>query len=241
LIVDARSKKEGPMPVIVFASSKGGSGKGTSAVLLTTELVGQGTTATLIDADPNQPVVRWSKKPGQPDGLTVVGGVTEETLLATIEEARHRTTFVIVDLEGSANLMAAQAMSRADLVVIPLQGSELDAVEALKVIKFVKRQEIAYGRPIRFSLLFTRTNPAVRPRTLKAIEREFLDQSIPVFGTALHERDAYRAIFSFGGTLYTLDERLVGGLPAAIRNVREYAAEVVALLKKACESAKVPA
>jgi chromosome partitioning protein len=221
------------MPVVVFASSKGGSGKGTSAVLLTTELVNQGTTATLIDADPNQPVVRWSRKPGLPDGMTVLGGVTEETLLEAIEDARHKTAFVVVDLEGSANLMAAQAMSRADLVVIPLQGSELDAVEALKVIRFIRRQELGYGRKIAFSLLFTRTNPAVRPRTLKAIEKEFLDQGIPVCGTALHERDAYRAIFSFGGTLYTLDERSVGGLPAAIKNVREYAAEIISLLKRA--------
>ena len=55
------------MPTISFASSKGGAGKSTSAVLLATELAQHGTTVTIIDADPNQPVLRWSKKTGKPE------------------------------------------------------------------------------------------------------------------------------------------------------------------------------
>ena len=54
-----------------------------------------------------------------------------------------------------------------------------------------------------------------------------LKQGIPVFGTALHERDAYRAIFSFGGTLSDLKADLVRNIPAAIDNAREFTAEVV--------------
>src|SRR3954447_9317593 len=125
------------MPTISFASSKGGAGKSTSAVLLSTELAARGATVTIIDADPNQPVTRWSKKPGKPEKLTVISGVTEETLIDAIDEAARKTAFVIVDLEGTASLMVAQAMSRADLVIIPTKGSELDAIEAIKVIKFV--------------------------------------------------------------------------------------------------------
>ena len=41
------------MPAIVFASPKGGAGKSTSAVVLATELAGQGAGVTIIDADPN--------------------------------------------------------------------------------------------------------------------------------------------------------------------------------------------
>src|SRR6195952_3201310 len=164
------------MPTISFASSKGGAGKSTSAVLLATELAGRGASVTIIDADPNQPVTRWSRKPGRPDKLNVIGGVTEETLIDTIDEAARKTTFVIIDLEGTATLMVAQAMSRADLVIIPTKGSELDAVEALKVIKFTARQEKVYKRPIPYGVLFTQTNPAVRPRTLRSLEQDMLQQ-----------------------------------------------------------------
>ena len=131
------------MPTISLASSKGGAGKSTTAVVLATELAARGATVTLIDADPNQPVVRWSRKAGKPEGVIVIGGVTEETVSEVIDEAAGQTQFVIVDLEGTASVMVAYAMSRSDLVIIPMQGSELDGVEAAKVIGFIRRQELS--------------------------------------------------------------------------------------------------
>jgi chromosome partitioning protein len=220
------------MPTIAFASSKGGAGKSTAAVLLATELAGRDASVTIIDADPNQPVSRWSRKPGRPDKLTIISSVTEETLIDAIDAAARKTAFVVVDLEGTASLMVAQAMSRADLVVIPTKGSELDAIEAVKVIKFIGRQEKAYNKAIPFAVLFTQTNPAVRPRTLKSLEQDMLQQGIPLFRTALYERDAFRAIFSFGGTLSGLNPNAVGGVPAALNNARQFTAEIVAMLTR---------
>jgi chromosome partitioning protein len=220
------------MPTISFASSKGGAGKSTSAVLLASELASRGASVTIIDADPNQPVSRWSRKPGRPEKLTVISAVTEETLIDAIDDAARKATFVIVDLEGTASLMVAQAVSRADLVIIPTKGSELDAIEAIKVIKFIGRQEKAFNKRIPFAVLFTQTNPAVRPRTLKSLEQDMLAQGIPLFGTALHERDAFRAIFSFGGTLSDLDPSAVGNVPAALNNARQFTAEAIAMLKQ---------
>jgi chromosome partitioning protein len=220
------------MPTISFASSKGGAGKSTSAVLLATELAMRGASVTIIDADPNQPVIRWSKKPGKPKTLTVIGGVTEESLMDTIDNAARKTVFVIVDLEGTASVMVAHAMTRSDLVIIPTKGSELDGVEAAKVIQFIGRQERAYKRKIPFAVLFTQTNPAVRPRTLKSLEADLLSQQIPVLAAALHERDAYRAIFSFGGPLSALNPDLVSNIPGAVRNAREFTAEVVSMLTR---------
>lgn len=219
--------------MITLASPKGGCGKSTAAVILATELAQRGTTVTIIDADPNKPISRWSKKPGRPDALTVLSEVTEDNLIDAIEGASRKTAFVVVDLEGTASLMVAQAMSRADLVIIPTKGSVLDAMEAIKTIKFIKLQERGYKREIPFALLFTQTNPAVRPRTLKSIEAEMREQGIPTFRTSIHERDAYRALFSFGGTLAGLDGSLVRNIPAAMKNARDYVAEVVAKLTPA--------
>ena len=52
-----------------------------------------------------------------------------------IEAAARKTPFVVVDLEGTASMMVAYAISRADLVIIPTQGSQLDAAQAAKAIK----------------------------------------------------------------------------------------------------------
>lgn len=136
------------MPTIVFASPKGGVGKSTAAVLLATELASHGGSVTMIDADPNKPLSQWASLPGKPDKLSVIDSATEESIIDTIEKAALKTTFVIVDLEGTASMMAGYAMSRADLVIIPSQGSNLDATEAVKAIKLVKGQERAFQRRI---------------------------------------------------------------------------------------------
>ncbi len=219
------------MPTIVFASPKGGVGKSTSAMLLATELAARNVAVTTIDADPNKPLSRWAKLPGKPEKLTVVADVTEDSIIDEIEKAARSSVFVIVDLEGTASLMVSFAMSRADLVIIPTQGSQLDAAEAVKAIKLVRTQERAFKRTIPFAVLFTRTSSAIRPRSLTSIEAEFNENKIRMMSTQIHEREAFRAIFAFGGGLSALDATQVANIPAAIRNARDFAAEVITLLQ----------
>jgi chromosome partitioning protein len=219
------------MPTIVFASPKGGVGKSTAAVLLATELASHGGSVTMIDADPNKPLSQWAALAGKPDKLVVIDTATEDTIIDTIEKAALETTFVIVDLEGTASMMAGFAMSRADLVIIPSQGSNLDATEAVKAIRLVRSQEKAFQKKIPFAILFTRTSPAIRTRTLQSIEAEFAQNGVPMFGVQIHEREAYRAVFAFGGTLADLDASQVANLPAARLNARTFAGEVIETLK----------
>lgn len=219
------------MPTIVFASPKGGAGKSTSAVVLATELAGLGAVVTVIDADPNKPVSKWAKRPGKPDGLDVIADVNEETIIDVIDAAALKSAFVIVDLEGTASTTVSYAISRADLVIIPSQGSPLDAVEAAKAIRLVRRMEkVANGKVIPTAILFTRTSAAIRPRTMQAIASEFIDNGIPTFKASMNERDAFRAIFAFGGALSGLDRDQVGNVDAAIANARAVMVEVVAML-----------
>lgn len=219
------------IPVISFASSKGGAGKSTSAVILATELAERGAGVTIIDADPNRPVVKWARRPGKPETLTVIGDVTEKTIIDSIEQESRRAAFVVVDLEGTASRMIPYAMSRSDLVIVPTRGSILDAVEAVSAIREVKEQEKAFRTVIPSAVLFTCTSAAIRPRTLSSIEAEFIENGIPVFKTRIHDREAFRALFSFGGTLSKLNPDQVRNIQAAVDNARSFAGEVIALLK----------
>jgi chromosome partitioning protein len=219
------------MPTIVFANPKGGAGKSTSAVLLATELALKGAPVTVIDADPNKPVSQWAARKGCPENLKVIAEISEKTIIDEMEAAAQETPFVIVDLEGTASMMVAYAISRADIVIIPMQGSQLDAAEAGKAIKLINQQEKAFGKKIPYAILFTRTSSAIRPRTLRYIQEEFLKHGIRSFETQIHEREAYRALFSFGGTLENLKPQDVANLDAAIVNARAFAGEVVAMLR----------
>lgn len=220
------------MPTIVFASPKGGCGKSTSAVLLAAEMAGRGGSVTLIDADPNHPVSKWARRPGKPDLLNVIDHISEQTIIDEIEKAEKQTAFVIVDLEGTASAMVGYAISRAELVIIPAQASQLDAAEAVKAIGLIKHYEKVFRRTIPFSVLLTRTSAAIRSRGLASIEAEFRQNGIPLFSTRIMEREAYKALFAFGGTLATLDSSQVSNINGAMANARAFAAEVVAILRR---------
>jgi chromosome partitioning protein len=226
------------MPTIVFANPKGGAGKSTAAVILATQLARRGAQVTILDADPNKPVSEWAKR-GTPENLTVIADISELTIIDEIDGAAERTPFVIVDLEGTASMMVAYAISRADLVIIPTQASQLDAKQAAKAVMLIRQQEKAFRKAIPFSILYTRTSSAIRTKTLSHVQNEFERNNIPCFRTHLHEREAFRALFSFGGSLESLDARQVGGLENAIANAREYAAEFVRMIQPARKEAAV--
>ncbi len=69
------------------------------------------------------------------------------------------------------------------------------------------------------------------PKTQRHIEERFLELSVPVLETRLFDREAFRAIFSFGGTLTGLSDKGVDGLSTAIANAGAFAAEVVGKLR----------
>jgi chromosome partitioning protein len=220
------------MPTIVFASPKGGAGKSTSAVVLASELARTGADVVVIDADPNRPVSKWGRLQGKPANLAVISDVTEATIIDEIETWSTKVPLVVVDLEGTASMTVAYAISRADLVIIPVQGSQLDAAEAAKAIKLIRQQERAFARRIPYAVLLTRTSAVIRPRLLGHIRQELRAADVPIFSVQMHERDAFRAIFSFGGTIDTLQPSQVSNLPAAATNARAFAAEVVAMLRE---------
>lgn len=222
------------MPTIVMASSKGGAGKTTAAITLVSELARQGldkdVNIALVDADPNKHSAKWAIKPGCPKNLTLYES-DETGIIDDIEQAESENAFVIVDLEGTASIAVSNAVSRADLVIILCQGSQNDADEAVKTIKLLRQQSKAFRRDIPYSVLFTRTSTAIVPRTLKYIVGQFTESGVDVFKVSLIEKDAYKAVHSFGGIVNDLDPREVSGIEVTAANAKAFAEEVKHKLK----------
>lgn len=220
------------MPTIVFISPKGGVGKTTSSLTLGTQLAKQGANVTMIDADPNRPLKKWGKGPRKPESLTIVSDVDEESILDAIDNAASEAPFVIVDLEGTADKIALLAVSQADLVIIPMQPSELDADQASRALRVIVQQERMSRRKVPHAVLFTRTNAAIRTRTFAHIATSLRAANVPMFDTELHEREAFRAMFSFSVPLEALDPADVANVPKAIANAEAFANEVLDLLRR---------
>lgn len=222
--------------VISFVSPKGGVGKTTSALLLATQLAEHGAKeVTVIDADPNHPINTWAELPGKPDNIRVIPDVAESTIVDAIDEARKRSPFVIVDLEGAASSRVTNAVAMSQLVLIPIQASVLDADQATKAIMLIRQTQKSFGREIPHAIVFTRVPAArtIRTRTFKAVSAQFEAAGIPALNAAIAEREAYKALFRDGGTLASLDPSLVPSLESARENAQEFAGEVILTLKQA--------
>lgn len=224
------------MPTIAFISPRGCVGKTTAALLLASQLA-RGAKVSVIDADPNHPIAAWGRDAQLPKNLSIIADVDEDNILDRIEEAATKLPFVIVDLEGTAAKIVLLAVSQADLVVIAMQRSQLDAEQASRAIRVLKQHERMTCRAVPYGVLLSRTGPIIRTQTMGHIQNGLADAGVPMFTTQLHEREAFGAIFSFRQTLEELDPRDVSNLDKAIANAEHFAVEVIVQLPASRKSA----
>ena len=221
------------MPNIVLVNPKGGAGKSTTALLLATQLA-RAAGVSLVDADPNRPVKAWGAGKGKEalPNLKIIADADEENIIERIEQAAAETPFVVVDLEGTAAKIVLLAVSQADLVLIPMQGSHLDAAQAGRALQVIRQQEKMARRTVPFRVVLTRTSPIIRTRTLAHIQNGMESGGVPVMRTQLNEREAFKAMFSFQTSLEGLDPKEVANLDKAIANAESFTAEVIEILRE---------
>ena len=218
------------MPVIITANPKGGAGKSTTTLVIAQTLAAAGASVTIIDADPNRPIVDWRSGDSSLD-LDVIGDASESTIIRQIRDEKSKKQFVFVDLEGTASRLVSRAITQADLVLVPLQASAVDARQASRAIGLIHEEEEALdGREIPFRILLTRTSPIIKTRIEKEILASLESAGLPILDTALNERQAFKAIFVRRLALNELDPAQVNGLNEAVENARALAGELVEIL-----------
>lgn len=221
-------------PVIAFVSPKGGVGKTTATLALASEFVYQTEQPiTIIDADPNHPFKNWGALGNKSELINVICDDSEETILDNIEAAKKHSKAVLIDLEGTKNMRVTYAVSQADLVVIPVQGSILDANEAAEAIKLVKRTEKGFGKTIDYGILFTRMPAAITTKNFIDISNQFSSAGIQLLEARLIEREAYKTMFATGKVLHELTDNQVSGLEKAKLDTYCLAEAVLKRLQKA--------
>jgi len=217
------------MPVVAVVNSKGGVGKTTASLLIGTVLAEQGAAVSIIDADPNRHLVAWRTGPSK-SPIKVIGDIEDGRLVSTIDTERRQRDLVVVDLEGTASRAVSHAISRADLVLVPLQPSAMDASQAWRAVTLIREEEVVLDRRIAFRLLLTRTNPQIPTKAERMIVEDLAGANIPSLKTHLHQRTAYQAMFAYKLALHELGASEVNGLPAAIANAQAFVAEVTEVI-----------
>ncbi|OKP64453.1 hypothetical protein BTE77_34655 [Ensifer adhaerens] len=216
------------MPIVVTANPKGGAGKSTMTLVLAQVLAQKGATVTVIDADPNHPIVDW-RKGSSASSVRVVADRSRETILDTIETEARQSAFVVVDLEGTADLLTSRAIAQADLVLIPFSASSLDAAQAHRAVKLIRDEERTLRRRVPFRLVFTRTKVAVQPQLQRLITKDIADAGLPLLRSQLHERQPYVRIFDEATSLYEMEQS--ESAQKAILDAERLVAEIIENIK----------
>jgi chromosome partitioning protein len=217
------------MPVITFANTKGGAGKTTAVLLLSTELARRGYRVTILDADPQHWISHWYEISGHVPNISVIDFVTSASLPVHLSE-NSATDYFILDLPGARTPLLATALGLSDHVLIPIQGCAMDARGGAQVLELLQYLEQRAGIHINHSVVLTRVNSMVTTRALQVVKTLLSERSVTVLETPIIERSAFRDIFDCGGTLYTMDPNRVSNLDKAQENARAFAEEMMRLV-----------
>ena len=222
------------MPVIVMASPKGGVGKSTCAVLLASEFARMQADVTVLDCDPNKSLTRWASH-GLPTGVTLKSDIGRSEIVPTIRDSDGDGKIVIVDLEGVASQLVSRAISQADLVIVPMQPTALDAELGSEALALVKEEEEALGRSIRHAVVLTKTSAAVKSRVQKELEGQLSGAGIDIIQPSLVARAAFSELFAYGRDLTAMinDPNMVTGgkVDKALINAQAFTEAVYERLK----------
>src|SRR4051812_44162648 len=93
--------------------------------------------------------------------------------------------------------MVSRAMTRSDLVLIPMQASAVDAAQAARAVGLVREEEQVIQREIPFRVLLTRTSPQIPTKNEKLIIDELRAAGIPMLKNHLNQRTAFQSMFTY--------------------------------------------
>ena len=208
------------MIVITCGNPKGGVGKTTLATILATTLAnenhGLGAKVGVIDLDPALNLTTWhdsrnARAMEQPFTLIPQSDdygdlPRKDTIIDEVNDLADNSDFqfLIIDVEGTADTLAKNAMFPADLVLIPLNPSVMDARQAGKASDLVERTNRQYRQNVPYAFVFTRTSVCIKTHVQQMIIEQMNKQGSPLLDAELHERGAYKSIFTYGKTLFEL-------------------------------------
>jgi len=132
------------VPVLTIASSKGGPGKTTVAMLIAGRLAADGLRVVALDADPSLAFSRWAHNAYEGPPFTARGEADETRLAHLIGTESQTADLVLVDTAGFGNLAANVAMTvPAIRLVIGLARAARRDIPACVLLNRVRRTQLA--------------------------------------------------------------------------------------------------
>ena len=208
--------------IVLLGNSKGGVGKSTLAINLAVHQASEGLDVAIVDTDRQGSVAAWSAVRDE-EGITpripcvqIFGKVHRE-----LEDLEKRYGFLIVDAGGRDSAELRTAMGTADILLMPLQPSQVDVWETEDIVE-VLDQARSLNPYIRARAVLNRcpTHPLVR-ETRES--RSYLEAAgIELADVVIRDRISFRRSFGEGrgvSELEPLDQKSMLELRALWKEV----------------------
>lgn len=241
---DGPGKIPGKVPgkIIVLGNEKGGTGKSTTAMHLIVALLRDGKSVASVDLDGHQGTLTryvenrraFAESEGLslqlPDHRRIAGGDTGQAEAdALIDRLAASRDYVVLDCPGTDNPLARHAISRADILITPVNDSFIDldllariggspprvlgpSTYSQTVWEGRQRRAMSGGRAIDWIVLRNRLSPLDSHNkknvglTLDELARRFGCRCLDGF----HERVIFRQLFLQGLTVLDMREEGAG-------------------------------
>lgn len=187
------------MPVISIATSKGGAGKTTVAELICGSCAALGLKTAAIDADLNQTLSTWVTQFSKYQ-IDAHSELDETKIVPLAGELEDTNDVVVIDTAGAAMQATVFAIGCADLVLIPVQLSSADVIEAIKTLQLVESAAKMTKREIPARVILTDYQPYTNIAT--HTENELVKANLPILKTKLKRLVGFKEM-TFSGKIPT--------------------------------------
>ncbi|HCR0226911.1 chromosome partitioning protein [Pantoea sp. AN62] len=192
------------MKIISFLNPKGGSGKTTATINVSSSIASSGKKVAVVDTDPQMSLTNWnSAGKARFDVFTA----SSEKDVYQVRKELSDYDYVIIDGAGSLSVITSAAVMVSDLIIIPVTPSPLDFSAAGSVVTVLEAQ--AYNRPVEARFLITRK--IEQAMMLSVLKDSIAQTGIKSFKTAITQRQSYVRSVLEGESVFNTSDRAAQG------------------------------
>ena len=184
------------MPIIAVCNQKGGCGKTTIAVNLAQAFANLGLRVLVADMDPQASALDWAWDAKDFDVVDAQGRIKP----ADLRRMRKQYELTLIDCPPQYAEPSAEAIRIADLVLVPVQPSQLDVWATQAIVDLIKaRQSVFKGRP---KAVFVMSRVVPRTKLSERLRETLAQQSFPTLAGFTTQRVAYAEATQSGQTVF---------------------------------------
>ncbi|ERK06206.1 Chromosome (plasmid) partitioning protein ParA [Pantoea sp. AS-PWVM4] len=204
------------MKIISFLNPKGGSGKTTVTINVSSCLAASGKRVAVVDTDPQMSLTNWNRN--EKARFDVYTASSEKDVYQVRKELSEYD-YVIIDGAGSLSVITSAAVMVSDLIIIPVTPSPLDFSASGSVVTVLEAQ--AYNRPVEARFLITRK--IEQAKMLSVLKDSIAQTGIKALKTAINQRQSYvKSVLDGDSVFETSDGAAKGEIQILTREIEAF-------------------